>query len=84
MTILMKQFAQPYVGSPAEMQDFLNPARTTLQIADIANSVNTQNKYAGKTVFDTDLFLGYIAVGPAAVDDWYLNDGLGLTTVTPS
>jgi hypothetical protein len=78
------KIAQPYKGTPADVMDFLNPTRTTAQIADIADSINTLDKRAGRRVYNTTLSLDYIADGPLAADTWTLNDGLGLTTVTPS
>ena len=80
----MKQLAQPFVVSPAEIQDFFFPARTTAQLADVADSVNTKNKFAGKRCYESTLQLDYIADGPLPADTWTLNNGLGLTQVTPA
>jgi hypothetical protein len=80
----MKQLSQPYVGTVAEIQDLLNPARTTTQLADVANSVNTENKYLGKRCYDLTLSRDFVADGSAAADTWTLNDGVGSTQVTPS
>jgi hypothetical protein len=80
----MKQFSQPYVGSADDMQDLLMPARTTTQLADAADSVNTNNKFVGKRCYNLTLQRDYIADGPAATDTWTLNDGIGSTQVTPS
>ncbi len=79
-----KQFSQPYLGSAEDLQELLAPARTTAELADITNSINTTNKFAGKRCFEETLKLDYITDGPADDDAWYLNDGLGLTTVSPS
>ena len=77
-------FAQPYKGTVADVREFLNPARTTAQLADVANSINTENKYVGKRCYESTLQLDYIADGPLAADTWTLNDGLGATQVTPA
>ena len=80
----MKALAQPYVGSVAEYQDILFPARATADLADATDSVNTANKFLGKRCYESTLQLDYIADGPAATDTWTLNDGIGSTQVTPS
>jgi hypothetical protein len=77
-------FAQPYTVDPAELQDLLTPARTTTQLADAGDTVNTKNKFLGKRCYNLTLKRDYIADGPAATDDWTLNDGVGSTQVTPS
>ena len=46
----MKALAQPYVGSVAEYQDILFPARATADLADATDSVNTANKFLGNGV----------------------------------
>jgi len=79
-----KQLSQPYVGSEADMQELLSPSRTTAQLADIANSINTANKFLGKRVYESTLQFDYIADGPLAADTWTLSDGLGATQVTPA
>ena len=84
MSISQFQFAQPYKGTVADMQDFLNPARTTAQLAAVGNSINTENKYLGKRCYESTLQLDYIADGSAAADTWTLSDGLGATQVTPA
>lgn len=79
-----KKFAQPYTADPAELLDVLFPARTTAQLADIADSVNTDNKFLGKRCYESTLQLDYIADGPLPADTWTLNNGLGATQVTPA
>jgi hypothetical protein len=78
-----KRFAQPYGGEDA-LTDFLHPSRTATQLADIADSINTKDKVLGKRCFESTNQLDYIADGPAPDDTWTLNNGLGLTQVTPS
>jgi len=79
-----ERFAQPYLGTAADLQALLSPSRTTAQLADIANSINTANKFLGKRVYESTLQFDYIADGSAAADTWTLSDGLGATQVTPS
>lgn len=72
----LTQFAQPYSGSNADMQDFLHPTRTTVQLADIADLINTEDKFAGKPVFDTTLGQPVWADGAAVGDTWSLSTGI--------
>jgi hypothetical protein len=55
---------------------------TSVQIAAIANAVNTTNKVAGTIVFDTTLGTLKIATGANANSTWV--DADGTTAVTPS
>ncbi len=79
-----ERFAQPYVGTAEDLQELLAPSRTTAQLAAIGDSINTANKFLGKRCYEATLQLDYIADGPLAADTWTLNNGLGLTQVTPS
>ncbi len=79
-----KQLSQPYLGTVDDLRELLFPARTTTQLADVANTINTENKFLGKRCYEATLQLDYIADGPAAADTWTLNDGAGGTQVTPS
>lgn len=78
------QIAQPYKGTPEEVMEFFNPARTTTQLADATDSINTKNKRLGRTCYNSTLQLLYVADGPAPTDTWTLINGLGTTQVTPS
>lgn len=78
----LKQFSQPYVGSQDEMQDFLNPVRTTAVLADAADLINVQDKYAGKMVWDSTLGLPVWADGSGPTDTWSL--ATGVVSTTPS
>ena len=80
----MDQLTQPYVGTTDDMAALLNPVRTTAQLADVDDTINTIDKRLGRRCYESTLNLDYIADGPLAADTWTLNDGLGLTTVTPS
>ena len=84
MGLRFQEFAQPFTGTEADLRDLLTPARTTTQLADATDSVNTADKYVGKRCYNSTLQIDYIADGPGATDTWTLNDGLGLTQVTPS
>ena len=81
--ITNKKFGQPYC-TESELTDFLHPARTTTQLADIADSINTQDKVVGKHCYNLTLRFDYIADGPLPADTWTLNDAIGSTQVTPS
>jgi hypothetical protein len=77
-----KRFAQPY-GSESELTDFLFPSRTTAQLVDVGDSINTIDKVLGKRCYEATLKLDYVADGPAPGDTWTLNDGVGGTQVSP-
>lgn len=80
MGIDLKQFTQPYVGSLAEMQDFLNPVRTTAQLADAADPINTKDKYAGRMVWDSTLGQPVWADAALTTSTWSLSTGVVSTT----
>ena len=80
----LRQLAQPYVGSVAEMQDLLFPVRTTAQLQDITDPINTVDKFTGRVVFDSTTTLPAFAAGPAVGDLWVSADitvGADLTPV---
>lgn len=79
-----KQIAQPYIGSPEEVQDFLFPARTSAQLGDISDPINTENKFAGRVVFDTTTSLPAWAAGSAPGDAWVSADITVGVDITPS
>ena len=79
-----QQLAQPYSGTVESLQDLLFPVRTATQIADVADPINTRDKFQGRQVYDSTNQFSYIADGDAPADTWTLNDGLGATQVTPS
>lgn len=55
---------------------------TSVQIAAIANAVNTTGKVAGTIVFDTTLGTLKIATGATAASTWVNADGT--TAITPA
>lgn len=75
-----KQLAQPYVGPASELQDALFPARTTAQLADAADPINTVDKAPGRMVFNTTLGQPVWADGAGATDTWSLSTGVVSTT----
>ena len=81
--ITNKIFGQPY-GTETELTDYIFPARTTAQLAAVADSINTSNKVLGRICYESTLQLLYVADGPLAADTWTLIDGLGATQVTPA
>ena len=81
--ITNKIFGQPH-GSESELSDYLFPSRTTAELADVDNSINTVDKVVGKRCYESTLQFDYIADGPLPADTWTLSDGLGATQVTPA
>ena len=67
--------AQPYVGTPDEVYDNLFPNRTTTQLEDISDGINTENKRTGKMVYNSTTGIPVWADGPAAGDTWSGADG---------
>ena len=79
MGITLKQVTQPYgAGGHNEdaMADFLNPVRTTAQLAAVADPINTVDKRAGKMVWDSTLGQPVWADDAAAGDTWSLSTGV--------
>jgi hypothetical protein len=54
--------------------------RTDVEIADKTNSINTADKYTGKTVWDTVNSRVMVASGPADTARWYVCDGSAFVT----
>ncbi len=62
--------SQPYIGAEVDMQDTVFPARTTTELANVADRINTEDKYLGKMVFDSTLGQPVFASGAAAAATW--------------
>ena len=60
---------------------FVLPATTVLELEDIADAINTTDKYVGKMVVVLASGLIFTASGAAAGDIWYASDGT--TDATP-
>lgn len=58
------------------MQDFLNPVRTTAQLAAQADEINVKDKFAGRMVWDSTLGQPVWADGPDDDDTWSLATGV--------
>jgi hypothetical protein len=71
-----KKLAQPYTSEPSEFQDALFPVRTTAALADIANLINTDDKYIGRMVWDSTLGQPVWADTAAAAGTWSLSTGV--------
>jgi parallel beta-helix repeat protein len=54
--------------------------RTGVEIADKTNSINTADKYVGKTLWDTTNSRVMVAAGPTDVSRWYVCDGSAFVT----
>ena len=73
----MKTLAQPYNATLAELQDLLNPVRTTAQLGAIADEINTVDKRVGRTVFNSDTGLLVVADASTPGGTWSsVSDGL--------
>lgn len=71
-----ERFAQPFVGSAAEIADFLFPVRTTAELANAADAINTQNKKVGRMVWNSTTGVPVWADGPLPTDTWSGADGV--------
>lgn len=75
--ITMSRMSQPYSGTEADMADFLNPVRTTTQLDDITDSINTVDKRQGRQVFNSTTGLVVVADADGAAGTWSaVSDGL--------
>lgn len=81
--INMKRFGQPYTDE-ATMAEFLFPSRTSVELQDATDSINTENKVVGRMVFDTTTSLPAFAAGPGATDVWVSADITVGVDLTPS
>lgn len=82
-----KELTQPYgVGGRriADMQDLLFPVRTSAQLGDAADPINTKDKFTGRVVFDSTTTLPAFAAGPDPTDDWVSADITVGVDITPS
>lgn len=66
--------SQPYVGTEADLQDVLFPARTSAELASATNRINTEDKFVGKPVYDSTIEQTVYASGAAAADAWIANN----------
>jgi len=62
--------SQPYIGTEADLQDVLFPARTSAELADSGDRINTEDKFRGKVAFDTTLNQPVFASAAAAGAVW--------------
>ena len=62
--------AQPFVGTPAEVYDNLFPVKTSVQLEDANDPINTQNKRLGKMVWNSTTQIPVFASGPNVTDAW--------------
>jgi hypothetical protein len=71
-----ERLAQPYFGSAAELADFLFPVRTTAELANAADAINTQNKKIGRMVWNSTLGQPVWADGVGPTNTWSLSTGV--------
>ena len=81
--ITMKSMGQPY-GTEAEMLEFLFPSRTSAQLQDVTDSINTRGKFAGRRVWDTTTSLPAFAASGATTGVWLSADITVGVDLTPS
>lgn len=77
-----KLLAQPYIASPEEVEDFFFPVRTTAQLADIDDPINTENKRVGRMVWNSTT--GVPVWADAATPGGTWSDSAGNVDHTPS
>lgn len=70
-----KKFAQPVTADPDELIDLLFPVRTTAQLADIADPINTRDKRVGKMVWNSTTGVPVWADAATAGGTWSGSDG---------
>lgn len=75
-----KKLAQPYTSKEAEFFDSVFPVRTTAQLADAADPINTTDKRIGKMVWDSTLGQPVWADTAAPTGTWSLSTGVVSTT----
>jgi hypothetical protein len=80
----LKNLSQPYVGDVAAFQDALFPVRTTAQLSDATDPINTKDKFTGRLVFNSTTSLPAWAAGPGATADWVSADITVGVDITPS
>ena len=81
--ITMKSMGQPY-GTEAEMLEFLFPSRTSTQLQDVADSINTTGKFAGRQVWNTTTGLPAFATDGTPTGVWLSADITVGIDLTPS
>ena len=79
----LKKFAQPYTSDEDELISLLHPVATTTQLEDIADPINTQDKYQGKWVYNSTSDLMVYASDGTAGGTWRASTD-GLVDHTPS
>ena len=70
------------LGVPLSKYRQLGEVRTTAELDSISDNINTQNKWEGKQVFNSDLNKPVYATGGNPNSTW--NDGAGANTHNPS
>ncbi len=78
-----KQLSQPYLGTAADLQDLLHPVRTTTQLEDETDAINTQDKFVGRLVFNSTTGL-LVAADAAGVNGTWSSVSDGAVDHTPT
>ena len=77
-------FAAPYTVNKEDLIAVLYPSATSAQLQDATHRLNTEDKFAGRMVFDTTTSLPAFAAGPGPTDDWVSADITVGADLTPS
>ena len=76
--------AAPYTVDKQDFFDVLFPRRTTTQIQDATDRINTEDKFAGRVVFNTTTGLPAFASGATPTSVWNSADITVGVDLTPS
>ena len=68
----------------AALNNFILPTTTTILLTSIGSSINIENKFQGKLVYNTTNKNLYVADGSNNSSRWYLVNGVGTTYYTPA
>lgn len=77
MPMTMKKLAQLFADTDDEVADLLNPVRTSTQLEDIDDDINTVDKRVGRMVYNSTTGLVVVADSAALNGTWSaVTDGL--------
>lgn len=68
----------------AALNNFVLPQITTIELESSSNPINTENKVAGKLVFNVTNNIVYVALGSLSYSQWQAVGSQTASTVTPT
>jgi hypothetical protein len=71
-----QSLSQPHSPDSRDLLDLLHPVRTTAQLADVDDPINTTNKHAGRCVFDSTKGQPVWADAGLPASTWSLSTGV--------